>query len=57
MHKEIGLFIQYLAGEKGLASNTLMAYQSDLQQWGSFFATRGKKSFDIVDKGDILAFL
>ena len=47
-------FLIYLSSEKGLAKNTLLAYEGDLL---SFFDFLGKKEVSSIDKSDLIAFL
>lgn len=47
-------FLIYLSSEKGLAKNTLLAYESDL---ASFWEFLGKKEIAKIDKRDLIAFL
>src|SRR4051795_12072276 len=50
-------FLAYLEFERGLSRNTLTAYRTDLLQYGSFLAGRGKGPIDAegADVADFLA--
>ena len=49
-------FIAHLEFERGLARNTLDAYRTDLLQFGTFLARRGRDAID-VERGDVADFL
>jgi integrase/recombinase XerD len=49
-------FLGTLELERGLSRNTLDAYRSDLQQYGSFLARRGKDPLE-VQSADLAAFI
>jgi len=49
-------FLAYLEFERGLSRNTLDAYRSDLQQYGTFLDGRGRSVLDASGE-DITAFL
>jgi integrase/recombinase XerD len=57
MEDYVGLFLNYLRVERGLAENTLAAYRADLGQWVRFLAARGVQSPAQVTRGHIAAFL
>lgn len=40
-------FLSYITAEKGLANNTLLAYQSDLKIYDKYLEKIGKKLFDV----------
>jgi integrase/recombinase XerD len=50
-------FLAYLEFERGLSRNTLTAYRTDLLQYGSFLAERGRSATDAdgADVGEFLA--
>jgi len=50
-------FITAMALERGLAANTLKAYQNDLQQFIAFLAAAGKDEPQTLRRDDILDFL
>lgn len=47
-------FLLYLASERGLAQNTLTAYQTDLLAFQEFL---GKKEPSLIEKKDVISFL
>ena len=49
-------FLAYLEFERGLARNTLDAYRTDLLQFGTFLAARGRSATD-VERADVADFL
>ena len=49
-------FLAYLEFERGLSRNTLEAYRSDLLQYGTFLAARGRHALE-VEHRDVAAFL
>jgi len=50
-------FIDYLTVERGLANNTILAYQSDLHNFLGFLKERKLSSIQQVDKSLVVAFL
>src|SRR3990167_8233192 len=50
-------FISYIASEKGLALNTIEAYNRDLLKWGSFLQEKKLGDIATVQEKDILLFL
>lgn len=55
--KNIADFVAYIASEKGLALNTVEAYERDITAFGDFVALQGVGSFDQADTHHIVAFL
>jgi len=49
-------FLAYLEFERGLSRNTLAAYRTDLLQYGTFLAKRGREPTD-ADRTDVADFL
>jgi integrase/recombinase XerD len=49
-------YLAYLEFERGLARNTLDAYRTDLLQYGTFLASRGRGAIE-ADRGDVADFL
>jgi integrase/recombinase XerD len=52
-----GSYLQYLAVERGLASNTVQAYQRDLRRYAAHMAQRGKTALGEVTGRDVAEFL
>ncbi len=50
---QIELLIEYLVVERGLADNTITAYQRDLQQYADYLRGRDYPSFAVVQRQDI----
>ncbi|MBI3306362.1 MAG: site-specific tyrosine recombinase XerD [Candidatus Omnitrophica bacterium] len=50
-------FFNYLAAEKGLAQNTLLAYRQDLFRYAKFIEAKKIKGWDKVTRAHILQFL
>jgi len=57
LQEKIEEFINYLAVEKGLAKNTLLAYDRDLTQYYSYLSKRGITSWQETEQNNILVFL
>lgn len=57
MNGYIDEFVNYLAVERGLASNTLLAYRRDLSKYCSFLDGRGRKDVREADRKDISDFM
>lgn len=57
MHQWIHDFLSYLGSEKGLAHNTLISYQRDLEMLFDFLKERDISSLDLVREDDVIAFL
>lgn len=53
----LDMFAQYVAIEKGLARNTLVAYAADLQRFRSFLQAQGKLRAEETTREDIIAYL
>ena len=54
---EVRDFINYLSVEKGLAKNSLLAYDSDLKKYIGFLVQKNIKTFDRVTRSEITDFL
>ncbi len=50
-------YLQYLVVERGLAANTVEAYQRDLRRYAELLATRGTTQLGDVTSADVAAFL
>lgn len=50
-------FINYLSVEKGLAKNTLLAYESDLKKYVSFLTSKKISDFSKINRNHISQFL
>ena len=57
LDSQLDLLQQHFIVEKGLARNTLAAYMSDLQHFGTFVRTRGASMFQELSREDIIAYL
>ncbi len=57
MVKSIEAFIDYIVVEKGLADNTVKAYECDLRQWAEFLLGRGRATFADATRDDLLVYL
>lgn len=57
MDEELDDFIIYIASEKGLARNSIEAYQRDTQTFTAFLREKGITSFKEVGQDEIVAFL
>jgi integrase/recombinase XerD len=55
--QQLDAFHQYLAVEKGLARNTLVAYMADLQRFCAMLKQRDVLAFSRLGRDDILAYL
>jgi len=55
-HKVLGCFLNYLKYEKSVSANTLLAYESDLNQFLNFLATE-QMEWENVDPSFVYAFL
>lgn len=54
---EINSFVTYIGVERGLSANTQQAYEADLKEAASYFASQGIKKFELVDRFSILDLL
>ncbi|HRZ40985.1 MAG TPA: site-specific integrase, partial [Candidatus Omnitrophota bacterium] len=50
-------FLSYLAVERGLADNTLLAYRRDLLKYAEFLASRSIQSLSAVRRKDVTDFI
>ncbi|MDD3374661.1 MAG: site-specific tyrosine recombinase XerD [Candidatus Omnitrophica bacterium] len=50
-------FLNHLFVERGLAKNTIMAYQRDLMQYIQYFSRRGIKDPDAIKRSDITGYM
>jgi integrase/recombinase XerD len=57
MDEQVERFLQHLAEQRDLSSNTTAAYRTDLDQFQAFLAERGLADWQAVTHDDILAFL
>ncbi len=57
MWKEVEEFYLYIASEKGLAKNSVEAYQRDTEQFVDFLHANGVDSFHSVEQGQVIDFL
>ncbi|HEY0828930.1 MAG TPA: site-specific tyrosine recombinase XerD [Bacilli bacterium] len=57
MKKQLQLFIHYLSVERGLARNTLEAYERDISQYIDYLLDQGIQNFDETTKIQILDYL
>lgn len=57
LERDIRILTEYLTVERGLSSNSVAAYTSDLKDAADFFAGYGKKSWRTLNADDILDYL
>jgi integrase/recombinase XerD len=57
MHEELKDFIVYITSEKGLARNSIEAYERDIKAFLDFLAKKGVHSFQKVSEESIITFL
>jgi len=57
LETELRSFLDYLNVERGLALNTLLAYERDLRQFGVFLLTAGTTDFSATREGLVLRWL
>jgi len=57
MKKYIEEFINYLAVERGLAHNTILAYQRDLAKYSSYLSKKGIKTIEKIVKDHITGYM
>ncbi len=57
MERQVRQYLDYLAVERGLALNTIKAYELDLKEFSSFLKKRGVTELRPQDKGLLTAFL
>lgn len=57
MDEELDDFLIYIASEKGLALNSIEAYQRDTQRFATFLRDKGLSSFKEVEQSHIVSFL
>ena len=57
MKKDVEEFINYLAVERGLADNTLLAYRQDLKKYSLFLSKKGIKEAKQVKRDHITDFM
>ncbi|MDD5544152.1 MAG: site-specific tyrosine recombinase XerD [Acidobacteriia bacterium] len=57
MEEHIAAYLNYIRVEKGLADNTIEAYQRDLRLWQAFVSTRHNLRLEKIGRADILDFL
>lgn len=57
MNEQVASFIRHLIERRGLATNTVAAYQTDLEQFGEFLHERSIDSWPAVTHDDLLGFL
>ena len=55
--RDINLLVEYLTVERGLSSNSVAAYSSDLRDAAGFFAGTGKASWRVLQVDDVLDYL
>ena len=55
--RAVGAYLDHLAGERGLAANTLSAYRRDLDRYTAFLAEGGRSHLSEVGEADVAAFL
>lgn len=54
---QVGRYLDHLAVERGLATNTLAAYRRDLHRYADFLTTLGRHGLTEVSEADVTAFL
>jgi len=57
MESNLSLFIKYLAEEKAMASNSLLAYGRDVNDFIIFLSEKGISDLDDVTKTEVISFL
>ena len=57
MKELIGEFINYIAVERGLAKNTLLAYTRDLQKYTGYLSQRKIQNSDAVSRDHVTSFM
>jgi len=57
MKKFVEEFINFLAVERGLADNTLIAYRTDLTKYASFCEDKGIKDIDLIKRDHITQYM
>lgn len=57
MNENIIDFLSYIASEKGLALNTVKAYERDIRHFASFLSSIGVVSFQHVDTQHLVSFM
>ncbi|MCX7927995.1 MAG: site-specific tyrosine recombinase XerD [Candidatus Omnitrophica bacterium] len=57
MKELIDTFLNYLTVERGLAKNTILAYERDLKVYADFLKNNRTSSFDSVEKKDVINFM
>lgn len=57
MQTQISDFLLYLGSEKGLAKNSLLAYQRDLRLFLNIIQEKGLKAWSDLSEGEIVAFV
>ncbi len=55
--QHVELLIEYLVVERGLADNTIEAYQRDLEQYADYLRGRGYESFAEAQRSDVQDYL
>ncbi len=50
-------FINFLAVERGLAQNTLLAYRRDLEKYGGYLKKKGGEDINRISRQDITSFM
>lgn len=56
LHRTVEQYLQHLAVERGLATNTLAAYARDLDRYTAFLLARGRRDATEVTEADVSAF-
>jgi len=57
LNEQIIDFLSYIASERGLALNTIKAYERDIKYFSSFLSSIGVVSFQSVDTHHLVAFM